>query len=156
MRAVYVGDDDRSGGTLQTCSLAAKDNGKTPFRPDPTNLQRLIEGVFEPPLDEGIRKLVLIFLANGMEAFESCEGGRGHSFPEPTVRFEGSSAEGLRALSIALENGLPVSQLRRVWGMLDGQIHGPWWVMTFHPPRNSPQWAERDTSARYAASKRAD
>jgi len=139
---------------------AAKDNrrcehcsGGTPLRPTPENLQRAKEGVFEPPLDEGIREIVLTLLANGVETFESCEGGRGHSFPEPTVRFEGSSAEGLRAFSVALENGLPVSQLRRVWGVVDGQIHGPWWVMTFHPPRNSPQWAERDTAARYAAAK---
>jgi hypothetical protein len=129
---------------------------RTPLRPDPANLERAKQGIFEPPLDEGIREIVLTLLANGVETFESCEGGRGHSFPEPTVRFEGSSAEGLRALSIALENGLPVSELRRSWGIVDGVIHGPWWVMTFHPPRNSPQWAERDTAARYAATKRSD
>jgi hypothetical protein len=129
---------------------------KTPFRPDPTNLDRAKAGIFQPPLDDGIRDIVLTLLKNGVETFESCEGGTGHSFPEPTVRFEGSSSEGLRALAVALENGLPVSELRRSWGVIDGGIHGPWWVMTFHPPRNSPQWAERDTTARYAAEKRSD
>lgn len=129
---------------------------KTPLRPDPENLEQAKAGTFEPPLDAGIRDIVLTLLANGVETFESCEGGSGHSFPEPTVRFEGSSSEGLRALAIALENRLPVSELRRTWGIIDGVIHGPWWVMTFHPPRDSAQWVERDTTARYAAEKLSD
>ena len=129
---------------------------KTPLRPDPADLQSAKSGTFEPPLDAGIRDIVLTLLANGVETFESCEGCIGHSFPEPTVRFEGSSSEGLRALSVALENRLPVSELRRTWGIVDGVIHGPWWVMTFHPPSNSPLWVERDTAARYAAAKRSD
>jgi hypothetical protein len=125
--------------------------GRTPLRPDPDNLARARELQFEPPLDEGISEFVIALIANGVEAFESCEGGDGHSFPEPTVRFEGGSSEGLRALSVALENGFPVAELRRVWGVVDGQIHGPWWVMTFHPPRNSPQWSRRDTATRHEA-----
>lgn len=127
---------------------------QTPFRPDPEKVQRATAGIFEPPLDDGIKHIVLTLVANGVETFESCEGGTGHSFPEPTVRFEGDSSEGLRALSVALANGLPVAELRRAWGVIDGSIHGPWWVMTFHPPRNSPQWTERDTAARHAATKR--
>jgi len=122
----------------------------TPFRPDPANLERAREFQFEPELDEGIREIVITLIKNGVETFESCEGGRGHSFPEPTVRFEGSAAAGLRALAIAIDNGLPVSRLRRTWGMIDGVIHGPWWEMTFWPPVGSPQWEDRDTAARYA------
>jgi hypothetical protein len=121
---------------------------RTPLRPDPDNLARAQKLQLELPLDEGIREIVITLLANGIETFESCEGGAGHSFTEPTVRFEGASSEGLRALSVALENGLPVAELRRSWGIVDGLIHGPWWVMTFHPPRNSPQWAARDTTNR--------
>ncbi len=124
---------------------------KTPLRPDPTAIARARDFVFEPPLDDGIREIVSTLVSNGVETFESCEGGRGHSFPEPTVRFEGSASEGLRALSVALENGLPVARLRRTWGIIDGAIHGPWWEMTFWPPKDSQQWADRDTSARYAA-----
>jgi hypothetical protein len=146
---IAAGNHNRQGRCEQCPS-------RTPLRPDPTNLQHARMGIFEPPLDEGIRDIVLTLLANGVETFESCEGGDGHSFPEPTVRFEGTSSEGLRALSIALENGLPVSELRRSWGVIDGVIHGPWWVMTFHPPRNSPQWLKRDTTERYAAAKRDD
>src|SRR6266849_5718345 len=96
--------------------------GRTPLRPDPISLQRARELHFEPPLDDGIRQIVITLIANGVETFESCEGGRGHSFPQPTVRFEGSSSEGLRALAVALENRLPVSELRRAWGIIDGVI----------------------------------
>lgn len=121
-------------------------------RPEITRrIQAARELVFEPPLDEGIREIVLTLVENGVETFESCEGGRGHSYPEPTVRFEGSSAEGLRALSVALSHGLPVCELRRAWDIREGQLYGPWWEMTFIPPRGSQQWADRDTTARYAA-----
>ena len=105
--------------------------GRTPLRPDPESVQRARELHFEPPLDDGIREIVLVLASNGIETFESCEGGPGHSFPEPTVRFEGSSGEGLRALSVALDHGLPVFRLRRSWGIIDGLLHGPWWEMTF-------------------------
>ena len=124
---------------------------KTPLRPDPECIQRARELCFEPPLDEDIREIVITLVANGVETFESCEGGRGHSFSEPTVRFEGGSSEGLRALSVALENGLPVARLRRTWGIIDEAIHGPWWEMTFWPPKDSPQWADRDRTTRDAA-----
>ena len=105
--------------------------GRTPLRPDPESIQRARELYFDPPLDEDIREIVHILAANGVETFESCQGGPGHSFPEPTVRFEGSSGEGLRALSVALDHGLSVLRLRRAWGVIDGMIHGPWWEMTF-------------------------
>jgi hypothetical protein len=126
----------------------------TPLRPNPNDIQQAVKGIFEPPLDEGIRQIVLTLVENGVETFESCEGGPGHSFPEPTIRFEGDASEGLRALSVALSHGLPVFRLRRVWGIVDGAIHGPWWEMTFDPPKDSPLWAERNTAARYAAAKR--
>jgi hypothetical protein len=125
----------------------------TPLRPDPSAIQLGARGVFDPPLDGGIRDTVLTLVRNGVETFESCEGGPGHSFPEPTVRFEGDASEGLRALSIAMANGLPIHRLRRVWGIIDGAIHGPWWEMTFDPPKDSPLWAERNTASRYAAGK---
>jgi hypothetical protein len=41
-------------------------------------------------LDAGIRKAVECLQAEGIETFESCEGGPGHSFPEPTIRFYGT------------------------------------------------------------------
>jgi hypothetical protein len=124
---------------------------RTPLRPDAEAIQRGQERYFDPPLDSGIRDIVLTLIDNGIETFESCEGGRGHSFPEPTVKFEGGSSQGLRALAVALEYGLPVHRLRRAWGVIDGVMHGPWWEMTFHPPKNSPLWSERNTAAKSEA-----
>lgn len=71
----------------------------------------------------------------GVPTYESCEGGVGHGFWEPTVRFNGNYAEGLAALSIALQQtpeiGRAVYQLRRVWRMDDGELTGPWWDLVF-------------------------
>ena len=86
---------------------------------------------FDSPLDTGIQKAVLVLRAAGIETFESCEGGPGHSYPEPTVRFHGHQPEGFRALAAALEGGLPVMGLRRVWPVLDKEPTGPWWELTF-------------------------
>jgi len=136
---------------LQQALAVCQAENKTPFRPDPAAIQHARELLFDPPLDAGIRDIVVTLCLNGIETFESCEGGKGHSFPEPTVRFEGGASEGLRAMAIAIQNGLPVARLRRVWGIVDGALHGPWWEMTFDPPEGSPLWVERNTAARYAA-----
>jgi hypothetical protein len=47
------------------------------------------------------------------------------------VRFSGNAYEGMRAFAIAMTYGLPVSEIRHVWSVYDGVIHGPQWVMTF-------------------------
>jgi len=83
-------------------------------------------------LDEGIRRAVAVLRDHGIETFESCEGGLGHAFPEPTIRFHGGPDEGFKALSYALEHDLPVAELRRFWQVVDGEPHGPYWEMTFH------------------------
>ena len=67
----------------------------------------------------------------GIETFESCEGGKGHSYAEPTVRFHGGPEEGLRALSVAIKAGLPVIDLRKVWPVIENEPTGPWWELTF-------------------------
>jgi hypothetical protein len=82
-------------------------------------------------LDTGIRREVEILFSNGVETFESCEGGKGHSFPEPTIRFHGNSAAGWKALQVAFDHALPVSALRREWCIIDGEPTGPTWAMTF-------------------------
>lgn len=89
---------------------------------------------FSPPLDIGIETFVKVLRSSGIETFESCEGGEGHTYPVPTVRFHGDNAEGLRALSTALAAQLPVAELRRVWSILDREPTGPWWELTFAPP----------------------
>ena|SRR5687768_18453451 len=86
-----------------------------------------------PPLDAGILSTVVTLRAAGVETFESCEGGPGHAYPEPTVRFYGELPAGFRALAAALEARLPVRELRRVWPVNDGEPTGPWWELTFAP-----------------------
>ena len=86
---------------------------------------------YSPPLDKGIRHEVEILVEGGIETYESCEGGIGHCFPEPTVRFHGERSEGFKALAIALQNGLKPSNLRRLWTIIDGEPVGPDWEMTF-------------------------
>ena len=82
-------------------------------------------------LDAGILPVVQVLVQNGVETFESCEGGEGHAFYEPTVRFHGNHAEGFRALAVALQHGLRVCELRRYYSVEDGEPVGPHWEMTF-------------------------
>jgi hypothetical protein len=87
---------------------------------------------FDPPLDAGILSMVLVLREAGVETFESCEGGSGHAYPEPTVRFHGDRSEGHRALAAAMRGGLSVAALRRTWPLIDSEPTGPWWELTFH------------------------
>ena len=87
--------------------------------------------IYDSPLDPGIEDAVIALASGGVETFESCQGGAGHAYPEPTVRFYGDSAEGYRALSVALRAGLPVLGLRKVWPIVDGEPTGPWWELVF-------------------------
>ena len=88
-------------------------------------------------LDKGIARAVMILRKNGIETFESCQGGKGHAFFEPTVRFHGNKAEGIRAVSVAMNNGLKVSELRRYWSIQEGELIGAWWEMTLTPTKTT-------------------
>lgn len=88
---------------------------------------------FDPPLDPGIAHVVLVLREAGVETYESCEGGPGHAYPEPAVRFHGGHGEGYRALAAALDADLPVLELRRVWQVQEREAAGPWWELTFTP-----------------------
>lgn len=100
---------------------------------------RMEAPAFDPPLDSGIEALVRLLVSKGIETFESCEGGSGHAYPEPTVRFHGGPAEGYKALSYALEAGYKVSALRRAWSVLDGEATGPHWEITLWEKLTSQQ-----------------
>lgn len=83
-------------------------------------------------IDPGIRQAVQRLQDAGIETFESCEGGPGHAYPEPTVAFYGGHAAGWRAIAVCLDHGLPVLSLKRVWDVLDtSDITGPHWNITF-------------------------
>jgi len=90
-----------------------------------------LDQIFDPPLDPEIVPMVLALREAGVETFESCGGGKGHAYPEPTVRFHGDRSEGFRAFAAAVQHGLPVAELRRVWPINDGEPTGPWWELTF-------------------------
>ena len=83
-------------------------------------------------LDKGIRDIVVLFNENGVETFESCQGGKGHAFFEPTIRFHGECHEGYRVFALARANRLRISAIRRVWDCEDGELVGPCWEATFY------------------------
>lgn len=94
------------------------------------------EGVFDPKelagIDPGIVRAVRLLRDAGVETFESCQGGAGHSFPAPTVRFGGNRAQGWKALSVALDYGLRVRWVRRYWRVTpEGEPTGPEWEIVF-------------------------
>jgi hypothetical protein len=82
-------------------------------------------------LEDGIREYVELLRQEGVETFASCQGGQGHPYPVPTIRFHGERPEGFRALAVALQAGLPVNELRRVWSIEDLEPVGPHWELTF-------------------------
>jgi hypothetical protein len=95
-----------------------------------------MRNTFEPPLDPGIENAVIVLREAGIETYESREGGPGHAYPEPAIAFYGDYSEGFRALAIALQNGLPVTAVRKVWKVIDGDPTGPIWEITFAEPVN--------------------
>lgn len=95
------------------------------------SLQEINFDELNPPLDKGIARAVKILYQGGVETYESCEGGPGHSYTEPTVRFFGEQSEGFKALAVALQHGLPVKQLNRIWVIQDGEPVGPTWELVF-------------------------
>lgn len=83
-------------------------------------------------LDSGIKEYVERLQDCGIETFESCEGGPGHAYPEPGVRFHGGPGAGWRALAVCLDYQLPIKTLRRIWHVLDtNNPTGPYWEIVF-------------------------
>lgn len=114
-------------------------DGLEKFAPD-----RFEDGHLDPRfgLDPGIRHFVLILRSQGIETCQSCQGGPGHSYLEPTIDFTGGVAEGPRAAAAALTYGLPIRELRRVWSIRDSEMDGPLWQMTFG--LRADLWLERE------------
>lgn len=83
------------------------------------------------PLDLGIVRAVKILRDEGLHTYESCEGGEGHCYAVPTVRFYGPPSDGWRALAVCKAHGLPVRSLRRSWDVDDDEPSGPYWQIEF-------------------------
>lgn len=99
------------------------------------------EPQYSSPLDAGIARFVHVLESNGIETFESCQGGPGHCSAEPFIRFHGGQGEGFRALAIAQAHALPVCEVRRYWSVIDGEPTGPFWKITFS------KWADGERRA---------
>ena len=56
---------------------------------------------FDPPLDKGIEKPMRVLHDASVETYESCEGGPGHSYPEPTI---------LRLLTLSIQGGTTLTK----------------------------------------------
>ena len=81
-------------------------------------------------IDKGILSEVLILRKHGVETFESCQGGIGHCFPEPTIKFYGDKNEGIRVAHICLQEDLPIFKIGRSFYVSDGELTTPFWELT--------------------------
>jgi hypothetical protein len=101
----------------------------------------------ERDVDKGISRYVGIFLRNGIETCQSCEGGPGHAYPEPTIDCYGGIGSGWAILKVCLDFDLPIMTLCLFWDITDGLPTGPAWRAIFKTkmPVNKKDWwnAER-------------
>jgi hypothetical protein len=86
------------------------------------------------PVDLGIVRGVQILKDTHFATLQSCQGGEGHAFPEPTILFQATRAGAFHALSVLMTYELPVTELGQVWRMEDGVPTGPAWVVKFSRP----------------------
>lgn len=132
MSAPNLASNSTASATAVSASACRMNGSRSPDLSASDNVTRSINNLpHDHIIDAGIARAVGALQAAGVETFESCQGGPGHAFLEPTVRFHGGHAEGLRALAAAMEAGLLVDALRRVWNVIDGEPTGPNWEMTF-------------------------
>lgn len=92
-------------------------------------------------LDPGIRDYVKILMENGVRSFSSCEGGKAdgntHFWHEPTICFHGGMSAAFRAMTVAMNHGLPVDELICSWSALDHLPSGLYWRLTFTKKANT-------------------
>lgn len=84
-------------------------------------------------LDPGIRFAVRVLHASGFETCQSCQGGKGHSYLEPTVEMIATSddADGFGAVAALQSYGLPVAAVAIVWPVRHGLPYEKNWRITF-------------------------
>lgn len=84
-------------------------------------------------LDAGIRFAVRVLHAAGFETCQSCQGGEGHAYPEPSIEMvaTGDDARGFGALDALRQYGLPVSAVAIVWNIANGHPFEKLWRITF-------------------------
>lgn len=84
-------------------------------------------------LDPGIRFAVRVLHAEGFETCQSCQGGKGHAYDEPTVEMiaSGDDTRGFGALDALRSYGLPVNAVALVWPIKNGTPYEKNWRITF-------------------------
>ena len=82
-------------------------------------------------LDKGIRDWVMELRNHNVETCQSCEGGEGHAYFEPTIEFFGGMYSGMKVIGLAIEYGWPIKDVSRVWSIEDHVPTGPIWQITF-------------------------
>lgn len=83
-------------------------------------------------LDPGIRFAVRVLHANGFETGQSCQGGDGHAYHEPTIEWPALGDDaGFGALDALQSYGLPVNSVSIVWLIRNGVPFEKNWRVTF-------------------------
>lgn len=75
--------------------------------------------ITDSQIDESIKPIVDILIQHGFKTFESCSGGQGHAFYEPTIRFKGNEFDLIRAYEICMMYGFQPLEVKRVYRKVD-------------------------------------
>ena len=88
---------------------------------------------FYQDIDRGIRFAIRVLHAHGLETCQSCQGGKGHSYLEPSVEMGAGAddAYGFEALAALQAFGLPVSTVGIIWNIKNGVPYEKNWRITF-------------------------
>lgn len=105
------------------------------MKPNPTR-DKMASDKWYQQLDAGIRFAVRVLHAAGFDTCQSCQGGKGHPYPEPTVEMVagGDDALGFGALNALRSYGLPVAELAIVWPVSGSHPFEKNWRITFTKP----------------------
>jgi len=91
-------------------------------------------------IDKGIRSAVEILIFHGFITIESCQGGKGHPYADPMVRFEGNEFDLIIAYETCLAYNLNVLEARRVYSKCTDIIKRGNWKkpigQTYESPTN--------------------
>jgi hypothetical protein len=84
-------------------------------------------------LDPGIRFAVRVLHVAGFETCQSCQGGKGHAYSEPTIEMRAlaDDAVGFGAIAALQQYGLPVADVSIVWPLRNGLPYEKLWRITF-------------------------
>jgi hypothetical protein len=98
------------------------------------HVNKVLPEAFYQDLDPGIRFAVRVLHANGFETCQSCQGGKDHSYIEPTVDMVAGGfgdAAGMEVLGPLTSYGLQVSNIALVWSIDQGLPYEKLWRITF-------------------------